>query len=1109
MYEEPLFKISWSGDNEFSDENIQKLLHGEYEKPHLIFQKNKPNNKEYAYIQTKIKSVEAPLIVLASYILKGISFKCAFFNNDTFVEQQLFCIDIDNENDGNIMTIDDCKQIAHDNNLPISFAYFTFSHTDSKPKYRLIFLSDKVVTNENDVVLINKYLISLFPQSDNVCYNVNRLWAGTNNQNPPIMPCDELFFNHDETLKKAKELDEQNNIISAPTVKQYEPSQSIDFTDLITKIKENSVDYLASFRSKNSGYNCPCCPSGTGKNGTGMLLNPKSNHTHNYHCFSCGWNGDIIEYHSNIHNMTFIESVKSLCQMFNIYHDFTQHTQKCQQMSTSKPLNTSSSITTPPKQINTLPNPSPPPQSTAPTSINTPHNKINVLSLLKSIEFEPNNTIKFERDKCVEIVTGGGKTYNLTQICLNKLINGTGNKIIIVTATNDLINDFCESVCDEIKNLLPSDGAEHLSTDFILSECNILKMNLDLNETTSLSEYDIIVTNQSYLFPLGDTTQYSIKMVNLFDEIRQMNDIWDIYIDECHMMENYKYSVFDVGQLVANLNNKTTSKTKKIVKEYYNFDYETGDISVNQLSYKTMLHTDEIGIKRYKYSEYGLIDFKYLHSTFTKKSKKMIEKKPLFYNERIKLYRTTYMYNVHFDNNLLNDESMTDIQDLLMKSNDIFMIQNGILIEYVVDGKTYFINSHTKFLEWVMNESSIDSDKKNNILKSINMLNVVYNVLCFSTSLHIEKPLINMGLCHTFYTTATTDIIQHKYEIVKPKIQAVHEITNINVLFASLSLAHQLNGTGKLSVCNIDKINQNTLTVLLAEKRKILDTITKINKKQTELFNTSFHFESDTLIKIDDTHSNTINTINKITYLGETRQLGTNWDTTATILLDCKRSINANETYNRYIDYNGNLHIHHKNITTVTFEHMKQAIGRIMRGNIHNKTIVFCLPDRKKSDTDLTDFDFKLDEFITMIKDYFGINFSEISMNYHEMTTETNKTYVANHVAEFIGLTNATPTSAKNNRNHEIIDRYRNLLGQKITKGAIKKILAEEFQLSERQIERAIKEETKQVSDEVIIDCIVSHQQNKMKKTDIIKKVVEIYKIGERKVYNIYKQYNL
>ena len=66
-------------------------------------------------------------------------------------------------------------------------------------------------------------------------------------------------------------------------------------------------NYLTLDR-KRTGYICPFCFSGTGRTGTGLRLNPKTN---KYHCFNCSRDYSNLDLYAKlIHDYSVEETTK-------------------------------------------------------------------------------------------------------------------------------------------------------------------------------------------------------------------------------------------------------------------------------------------------------------------------------------------------------------------------------------------------------------------------------------------------------------------------------------------------------------------------------------------------------------------------------------------------------------------------------------------------------------------------------------------------------------------------------------------------------------------------------------------------------------------------------
>jgi hypothetical protein len=132
-------------------------------------------------------SLELSLEQLADKIGKGHSFSPAVLkgglSSNNWKEQQIFCIDVDNNLDSEpMLTIDMALAICDRNSIKPAFYYFTYSHTEVHPKYRLAFVCKEVITDESQRRIIMDCLVSLFTQSDAACKNADRIFFGTNKE---------------------------------------------------------------------------------------------------------------------------------------------------------------------------------------------------------------------------------------------------------------------------------------------------------------------------------------------------------------------------------------------------------------------------------------------------------------------------------------------------------------------------------------------------------------------------------------------------------------------------------------------------------------------------------------------------------------------------------------------------------------------------------------------------------------------------------------------------------------------------------------------------------------------------------------------------------------
>jgi hypothetical protein len=145
---------------------------------------NKPNGYETGGIQKRLSQTEIEIEELANLLSNGATFKPALLNgtkSKDWISQQIFALDFD---DGTTIQneLEKCKQLEV---YPV-FGYTSFSYTEEKHKFRLVFCSKEIITDisiRNDIQML---LIKLFPNSDSVTFDPTRLFYGGRN----LIKCD-------------------------------------------------------------------------------------------------------------------------------------------------------------------------------------------------------------------------------------------------------------------------------------------------------------------------------------------------------------------------------------------------------------------------------------------------------------------------------------------------------------------------------------------------------------------------------------------------------------------------------------------------------------------------------------------------------------------------------------------------------------------------------------------------------------------------------------------------------------------------------------------------------------------------------------------------------
>lgn len=124
-------------------------------------------------IEEILKAIQQGRTVSPAVLIGG----CKGIN---WTEQSLWMVDLDNDK-SQILTMDNALEICKSNKLEPAFAYYSFSHSESKPKFRLGFVMDEIITDTYKRKAIIETLTGLFGDSvDLSARNADRIFFGTN-----------------------------------------------------------------------------------------------------------------------------------------------------------------------------------------------------------------------------------------------------------------------------------------------------------------------------------------------------------------------------------------------------------------------------------------------------------------------------------------------------------------------------------------------------------------------------------------------------------------------------------------------------------------------------------------------------------------------------------------------------------------------------------------------------------------------------------------------------------------------------------------------------------------------------------------------------------------
>ncbi len=160
--------------------------------------KHKPTHNDISAIKPRLsasKPVNLTVKELEQRILLGVTYTPAILRGGSKAEnwkcQQLFCIDIDNENkkapkgekskSENPLDVTEVLKRCESWGILPALIYETFSSTPQWLKFRIVFISSKVITDGMQRDLIQLGLQEIFPECDSSCKNRDRLFFGGKN----------------------------------------------------------------------------------------------------------------------------------------------------------------------------------------------------------------------------------------------------------------------------------------------------------------------------------------------------------------------------------------------------------------------------------------------------------------------------------------------------------------------------------------------------------------------------------------------------------------------------------------------------------------------------------------------------------------------------------------------------------------------------------------------------------------------------------------------------------------------------------------------------------------------------------------------------------------
>lgn len=210
---------------------------------------NKPTGYETGALQKRISQTEIEIEDLATGLCNGMTCKPALLNGTKsvdWIQQQVFALDFDHD-----ITIE--EELHNCNTLGIIpvFGYTSFSHSEEEHHFRLVFVTDEIITDVDKRNKLQITLIKTFDKSDKVTFDCTRIFYGGKGKSP-IQPNYDARINADDIIAKyykdEYELPVKKVKSKSDKVKSKTNNVIINdsYMDNINAIKQLDVDRLRS-----------------------------------------------------------------------------------------------------------------------------------------------------------------------------------------------------------------------------------------------------------------------------------------------------------------------------------------------------------------------------------------------------------------------------------------------------------------------------------------------------------------------------------------------------------------------------------------------------------------------------------------------------------------------------------------------------------------------------------------------------------------------------------------------------------------------------------------------------------------------------------------------
>ena len=180
--------------------------------------------------------------------------------------QQLIGLDFDNKNPGALITVEEACKRLNEHGIPAFCAYQTYSSTPENPRFRVVIALDEPCEDPDVMEAAIKQLLLLFPEADQKCSDLSRLFFGAADRSAVIqLPHTD---NHKIDIRGILDLKLPDGAINAS--REHKPSSEAEPSYRELRHLKDSADLYAMACRDAGGYgrrsgkaivfrNCPVC----------------------------------------------------------------------------------------------------------------------------------------------------------------------------------------------------------------------------------------------------------------------------------------------------------------------------------------------------------------------------------------------------------------------------------------------------------------------------------------------------------------------------------------------------------------------------------------------------------------------------------------------------------------------------------------------------------------------------------------------------------------------------------------------------------------------------------------------------------------------------------